>query len=84
MRKEACKTRDNITRYTPETRRNKNIVNYAGFKKEWAIINKRSPAVLKETIPNLLENMNKSIIFISFLTYSFSGYAGEVLNINDI
>ena len=44
MKKEACKTEDNITRYTPEARRNKNIVNYVGFEKEWAVINKRSPS----------------------------------------
>lgn len=53
MKKEACKTEDNITRCTPEARRNKNIVNYVGFEKEWAVINKRSLAVLKETIPKL-------------------------------
>lgn len=53
MKKEACKTEDNITRYTPEAQRNKNIVNYVGFEKEWAVINKRSLAVLKETIPKL-------------------------------
>lgn len=53
MKKEAGKTEDNVTRYTPEAGRNKNVITYVGFEKDWAVINKRSLAVLRETLPKL-------------------------------
>lgn len=53
MKKEAGKTEDNVTRYTPEAGRNKNVITYVGFEKDWSVINKRSLAVLKETLPKL-------------------------------
>lgn len=60
MKQEAEQTDDPVTWYTPEARRYKDIVAYVGFEKNWAIINRRSLIVLKDTLQKL-ENPDSAV-----------------------
>lgn len=60
MRQESEKTDDQVTWYTPEAGRNKDIIKYVGFEKDWAMINRRTLIVLKATLGKL-ENQDSSI-----------------------
>lgn len=53
MRQESEKTDDQVTWYTPEAGHNKDIIKYVGFEKDWAVINRRTLIVLKDTLRKL-------------------------------
>lgn len=60
MSQEAEKADDQVTWYTPEAGRNKDIIKYVGFEKDWAVINRRTLIVLRDTLPKL-ENRDPSV-----------------------
>lgn len=60
MRQESEKTDDQVTWYTPEAGRNKDIIKYVGFEKDWAVINRRTLIILKDTLRKL-EDRDSSV-----------------------